>query len=368
MRNLAQKESVNLQLGMRLKTLQLLVSLALCVLLVTMISSYWHVAELDQALGDAPVFSKQISTGDRPGYTGPPFTKQEICNMTGFESLFAEYQLERRRAVRLTKNSISYDSHQRYGVVGILSAAHNQCYRMAQRLTFIPNTAETYHVKVYFLIDRPHPSLQREQELYRDILYLNATYSGRAVRFGEKLALWFQLARKLHPDAAFVAKMDDDCVLCNNVLWPFVWQHVAPDLYLGRMDNYTDYVQHGASAAAIRKFIRHDELFVVLGMELIERITDRRYCHHNNVSDACDPTRDLFDTGFGGTSLGTWLEAYDDFTVVTFQDYFAQHRPFIESLQCNGTMPYAHPIKDPLQFARAFNRSGELLPVATRAE
>jgi len=53
---------------------------------------------------------------------------------------------------------------------------------------------------------------------------------------------------------------------------------------------------------------RMDEAFVVVGMDLVKIIAGRRYCDDRN---ACDVDSELYDTDFGGVSLGLWLNAPD---------------------------------------------------------
>jgi hypothetical protein len=135
--------------------------------------------------------------------------------------------------VNVTKTPHDY-AKGRHGVVGILSSSFekNQHLRMAQRSAWVKDAAK-YDVHVYFLIDQESPEIEKEQKLYGDIIFLNASYSGRAVRFGEKLYNWYAIAEKLHPEASFVAKVDDDCVVCSNVMWPHVWKNVQSRSYMG---------------------------------------------------------------------------------------------------------------------------------------
>ena len=53
------------------------------------------------------------------------------------------------------------------------------------------------------------------------------------------------------------------------------------------------------------------------GAGLVKRITDRNYCGNET---SCDSSVDLFDTNFGGTSLGIWLSAYNDLDVVVINN------------------------------------------------
>ena len=105
-----------------------------------------------------------------------------------------------------------------HGVVGVLSAKENWKLRMRQRETWIEDSRNLFPrqiLYIYFLLDRPDPALLEEQEHHGDIIFLNTPEMGRAVRFGRKLYLWYSVAYRLHPNASFVIKMDDDCVICS---------------------------------------------------------------------------------------------------------------------------------------------------------
>ena len=60
---------------------------------------------------------------------------------------------------------------------------------------------------------------------------------------------------------------------------------------------------------------RADEMFVILGVEIARRIANRRYCGLQHL-EGCNLKEDLFDTNYGGTSLGLWLTPYTDVNVV----------------------------------------------------
>ena len=46
---------------------------------------------------------------------------------------------------------------------------------------------------------------------------------------------------------------------------------------------------------------RADEMFIMLGAELVRRIVQRRYCdRQDGAESACDPRVDLYDTDYGG--------------------------------------------------------------------
>jgi Galactosyltransferase len=275
----------------------------------------------------------------------------------------------------MDNNPMKYITDNQYGVVGVLSssAAGYQYKRMAQRATWVKD-APLYNVKVYFLIDRPDPGLDKEQALYGDLVYINATYSGRAVRFGEKLYLWYKLAHALHPDAAFVAKVDDDCVVCSNVMWPFVWDHVTPTSYLGWMHNYNKgFNKTNATEAGLQigSHYRMDEFFVVVGQAIVERLAKRRYCH--TISKTCNNKKGLIDTNFGGKSLALWLHPYRNLLNVTTLNDISQHPslqfPMVLMKNRNPMhyvcprFPYVHYVKDPLAHSPIYNNSAQPIRV-----
>jgi Galactosyltransferase len=278
------------------------------------------------------------------------------------------------------KSPEHYDTNNRYGVAGVLSSSSPgyEYKRMAQRATW-GKDAPLYNVKVYFLIDQPDPSLDKEQMLYGDIIYINATYSGRAVRFGEKLYLWYKIAQTLHPDAAFVAKLDDDCVICSNVMWPFVWEHVTPTSYIGWMHKFNKgFNKTNATEARnqIGTWYRMDEFFVVIGKALVGGLARRRYCH-NTTTAPCNKETDLFDTNYGGTSLGLWLHAYRDVLNITTLNEISQHpRDQFPMLMPRNRhplhytcpqYPYVHYVKDPLAHFPIYNNSAQPLTVQPRS-
>jgi hypothetical protein len=203
----------------------------------------------------------------------------------------------------------------RYGVVGVLSSEANRSFRDAQRRTWMSENVTNIRIK--FLLDRPSNVTAEEAALHGDVLFLNSSFSGRAVRFGEKMDKWLRLSHVLFPDASFVAKMDDDVYLCPASIWKLVWMNWSPLLYLGWAHfKFTRPSQE----------LRMDEVFVVVGSRLVERLVERRYCDDLSV---CDNATDLYDTGSGGTSLGLWLSSYDDVHAVPINHFVIHQGPHI---------------------------------------
>jgi hypothetical protein len=86
---------------------------------------------------------------------------------------------------------------------------------------------------------------------------------------------------------------DDDAFLCIPQIINRLFELMSPTLYYGWTSN-----DHWAKRTSIDK--RMDEMFVVLGRDLIQRIAARTYCGKIK----CDIANQLVDTNYGGTSLG----------------------------------------------------------------
>ena len=257
----------------------------------------------------------------------------------------------------------------KYGVVGILSTSNpdNQYMRMAQRYTWVKDAA-AYNIKVYFLIDREpdqeNSYLAEESKIYGDIVYLGATYTGRAIRFGQKLHLWYKKALSMHPDASFVAKVDDDCVVCTHVMWPFVWEKITPMSYLGWMHQYEEYKkwQEQSDKSTRKPFhiggkYRIDEFFVIVGSKLLKFLADAEYCDDED-ENVCKTSNKLHDTNYGGTSLGNWIGRYEGEVEITTLNEVSPHRTILKvptknvlHFTCSsGNITHVHPVKNPHAF------------------
>ena len=73
-------------------------------------------------------------------------------------------------------------------MVGILSIERNFDHRVAQRKTFLSEKKFAHR----FLFDRETTGLLAENAT---VVFLNSSYSGRAVAFGEELLLWLKYAK-----------------------------------------------------------------------------------------------------------------------------------------------------------------------------
>ncbi|XP_072050015.1 uncharacterized protein [Amphiura filiformis] len=225
-----------------------------------------------------------------------------IVSVIGFSMLFSRHlncQPDHRSSLKEIqledRHLLSTIDNRPLLVLGILSA-HSE-YRNAQRSTWL----STIHVLqdklpfrvIYkFLIDQPTNDTIVENDKYNDILVLNTTYHGYAVKFGYKIYLWLKYVYENYPDTLLVAKLDDDVFLCVPQLLKRLNELKSTKLYYGW---------------AFEKPKRMDAMFVLVGKGLLERIAKRKYC-----AERCNVTIDLIDNDWDGLSVGSWLSIYDD--------------------------------------------------------
>ena len=191
-------------------------------------------------------------------------------------------------------------------VIGILSSSGHFDHRNSQRNTWISTLINIKHqlpfrITLKCLLDRPTSESMTEDNINKDIVYLNVTHSGRAIKFGEKMHVWLKYINRNYPDVVLGGKMDDYAFLCIPQIINRLFELKSPTLYYGWTSN-----DPWAKRTSIDK--RMDEMFVVLGRDLIQRIAARTYCGKMK----CDIANQLVDTNYGGTSLGVWLSVYDD--------------------------------------------------------
>ena len=186
-------------------------------------------------------------------------------------------------------------------VLGILTIESNFELRQAQRNTWLKNNNKLIHK---FLLDKPTDKLIKENSQFHDIFFLNSSFTGNAHGFGEKLDIWFKYAHKNYPNIELIGKADDDVFLCNPQMFNRLEQISAKRLYYGFYHNE----EKDKKANTIAKMNRHDEMFVILGRDLIYDILQKPYCHPETSKNCNDPKMSNIDTNFGGTSLGSWIE------------------------------------------------------------
>ena len=102
---------------------------------------------------------------------------------------------------------------------------------------------------------------------------------------------------------------------------------------------------------------RHDEMFVILGKDLISDILQKPYCHPETFNNCTDPKILNIDTNFGGTSLGFWLENIDNVRLVKANDEVVHYKnkQFYQKIQQKyvGHTPKDNFCEDYLLFHKA---------------
>ena len=96
--------------------------------------------------------------------------------------------------------------------IGILTIENNFDFRQAQRNSWLRSNPT---IAYKFLLDKPTKKLELENSRFHDLFYLNATFSGKARGFGEKMYIWFKYAHQRYPDVELIAKADDDVFVCG---------------------------------------------------------------------------------------------------------------------------------------------------------
>ncbi|XP_060074753.1 uncharacterized protein LOC132554453 [Ylistrum balloti] len=270
------------------------------------------------------------------------------------------YTTKKHRKEETHKKLSQFDSRPHL-VLGVLTPHTNINFRDGQRTTWI-STIRLLHdelpfrITYKFLVDKPTNDTILENKKYDDIVFLNVTSVGRGVRFGEKLYVWIKYIHEKYPDASLGAKLDDDVFLCVPQVFQRIDQFKSPTLYYGW--------SHGTGCSVdIDK--RVDEMFVVLGKDLIGRIAKRRYC----VGEKCKPSVDLIDTDYGGTSIGSWLSIYNDvdhqpdnYRIVQFGRNHEQE--MLENIKENFCSRYVLNHKSPVEVMKQlheYNKPGATL-------
>ena len=114
-------------------------------------------------------------------------------------------------------------------IIGIVSADRKVSQRNAQRETWLSSGLFPYR----FLLDRKTPELELENEKFGDIVFLNATHSGYAVAYGEKLDIWFKYAMEHFPNRTLYGKVDDDVFVCAEEMYKTLVRIAHSRLYYG---------------------------------------------------------------------------------------------------------------------------------------
>ena len=67
------------------------------------------------------------------------------------------------------------------------------------------------------MIDKWTDEWRAENDIFGDIVNVNASFSGYAQGYGEKLYNWYQYVAKNYPEGTIVGKTDDDFFGCANL-------------------------------------------------------------------------------------------------------------------------------------------------------
>ena len=179
------------------------------------------------------------------------------------------------------------------------------------------------------------------EEEKNDSVSINATHEGRAVRFGEKLYRYYSYVKN-NPNlenVRYVVKMDDDAVLCPRKLFEYLNdKNLTTKSYVGWFHNIKTW------KSKVDYDHRSDEMFVLLGRDIVNRIVSKRYCERGSRKD-CDSLGQLYDTNYGGTSLGIWLSTMNDLNPLPMNDVF-DHMKSNKRLKPENTLLF-HAAKTP---------------------
>ena len=154
-----------------------------------------------------------------------------------------------------------------------------------------------------------------EQEKY-DGISLNSEYRGRLVRRGEKIFKFYSYVNNNEKfnNIKYIAKMDDDVILCPELFQFLKNKSINNMSYSGMFWNLEQ-----AKNVGISKDARSDEMFVILGRKLMNKIVSKEYCNHTDEK-TCDSLNQRFDTNLGGVSLGLWLSKIKDVHILPLNE------------------------------------------------
>ena len=198
-------------------------------------------------------------------------------------------------------------------MLGILTISSHSSLRNFIRKSWINDLPKNVCYK--FLYDKRKDIPDNEKF---DGVALKAKYKGWAVRFGEKLYKYFKyvINTPKFKDVKYVVKMDDDAILCPKKFFKYLSdKKLTTKSYAGWFHNM------GSWKSKVDFDHRSDEMFVLLGRDLVNRIASKSYCKSKKRKD-CDSLNQLYDTNYGGTSLGIWLSEMNDINPLPMNDVF----------------------------------------------
>lgn len=197
-------------------------------------------------------------------------------------------------------------------MLGILTVESHLSLRKASRDTFLSKRKFGHR----FLFDRETPALLREQEMFGDLVFLNTSYTGKEIAFGEKLLLWLKYAKKhfpnytlygksylksylkLDPDphppvssTAILGKADDDVFICAEEFMVNLERVATRRLHYGWW-HWQQWEQHPGifqgfgevslrnTSSLVPKIPDIDEFIIIMGSDLIDPIIhpSRKHC------------------------------------------------------------------------------------------
>ena len=128
------------------------------------------------------------------------------------------------------------------------------------------------------------------------------------MKFGEKLYRYYSYVvnnPKL-TNVKYIVKMDDDALPCPKKLFEYLdGRNLTGKSYAGWFHNMDTW------KSQIDRFHRADEMFLLLGRDLVTRIASKPYCNHPSKI-VCDSLGQLSDANCGGEAIGVWLSQMQD--------------------------------------------------------
>lgn len=101
----------------------------------------------------------------------------------------------------ICRSSFQRDTQKPLLVIGILTKDDAADRRKAMRTTWISNMNTTedrlpFRIVYKFLFDNISEVALNESKIYNDVVFLNVSHRGYAIKFGAKLYLWLQYIHK----------------------------------------------------------------------------------------------------------------------------------------------------------------------------
>ena len=207
-------------------------------------------------------------------------------------------------------------------VIGILTHESHYFQRDVLRKTYLTNLLEIHDSKTVdykFLLDRESPNLIEENKVNKDIFFLNATWTGRGLSYGEKVLIWWSFVTENYPNVKLIGKMDDDVFICVESLITrlqelsahsnlyFGWAHTRETVPFESSDYKFDFIAPDFKFKT-KTNSRIDEMFVVLEKELVKTVLKREYCHYYfDGKENCNYEFQNADFNTAESSIGYWL-------------------------------------------------------------